>query len=281
MHSCVFHLPKRHFHASPTSKLAGRVISHDRRLNTHYNAIARLLRLPGLGHLALSALLGGLCASICVENIVPPPEAASVVANELLVVDVVVLGAGPERQKVVQAPGELVAAVGIDGLEKTDDDPDVHGQEVEVLGDGAPHDGYTDSSETQNHDLNGRGILGGETKGSRVLVVDLVDVLVQERAGVHGAVGPVVPRILADEEDGELVCYLVDAGEGDRRLEAKVLAHGVEQPDLGKLDGEVGEEDEESALHLLPSSGDLVLRRISFGCAGDLFRHVPAGSCSG
>jgi hypothetical protein len=42
------------------------------------------------------------------------------------------------------------------------------------------------------------------------------------------------------------------------------LAHRVEQPDLRKLDGEVGEEDEQGALCLLPSSGNFLLCRVSF-----------------
>ena len=62
-----------------------------------------------------------------------------------------------------------------------------------------------------------------------------------------------------DEEDGDLVCHLVDARERNRSLEAEVLAHGVEKPDLREFDGEVGKEDEESALGLLPRSRNLVL----------------------
>jgi hypothetical protein len=68
-----------------------------------------------------------------------------------------------------------------------------------------------------------------------------------------------MPRVLEDEEDGDLVGHLVDAREGNRGLETEVLAHWVEQPDLGELDGEVGKEDEKGALCLLPSTGNLVL----------------------
>jgi hypothetical protein len=191
-------------------------------------AINRLLGFPELGQLTLAALLGSLCAGLGVKNEVPPSEAASVVANELLVVNVVVLGASPEGQEVVQTPGELVTAVRIDGLEHAEKDPDVHSQDVEVLGDGAEYDGDTDSSESENHDFDGRRVLSSETKGRRVLVVDLVDVLVEERAGVHGAVHPVMPCVLHDEEDGDLECHLVNAREGDGSLEAEVLAHRVE-----------------------------------------------------
>jgi len=198
------------------------------------------------------------------------------------VVNVVVLSAGPERQEVVQTPWELVAAVRVDGLEHTEADPRVHGQDVEVLGDGAEDDWDSDSAEAEDHDFNRRGVLGGQTEGSGVLVVDLVDVLVEEGAGVHGAVHPVVPCVLEDEEDGNLVGHLVDAGEGNGSLEAEVLAHGVEHPDLGKLDGEVGQEDEGGALCLLPSSGNFLLRQVSY-CRIELCncRDVRVGACIG
>jgi hypothetical protein len=44
------------------------------------------------------------------------------------------------------------------------------------------------------------------------------------------------------------------------------LTHGMEQPDLRELDGKVGEEDKECALCLFPSSGNFLLRQVSFGC---------------
>jgi len=74
------------------------------------------------------------------------------------VVDIVVIGAGPEWQNVVQAPGKLIARVGIDGLEESENDPGVHGQDVEVLGHGSPDDGNTDGAEGQNHRLDRGGV---------------------------------------------------------------------------------------------------------------------------
>jgi hypothetical protein len=237
----------------------------------YLRATNRLLSLPGLGQLPLPPVLGSLSTSLGVETEVPPPEAAGVVSDELLVVHIVVLGASPERKEVVQAPRELVAAVRINGLEYTDGDPGVHGENVEVLGDGTPEDGAADGSEAQDHDFNGRGVLGGDAEGSRVLVVNLVDVLVQERACVHEAMRPVVPGIFHDEENGDLVGHLEERRERNRCREAEVLAHRVEEPDLGEFDGKVGEEDEERALELLPGGGDFVLCAVSFGraCGGD------------
>lgn len=90
-------------------------------------------------------------------------------------------------------------------------------------------------------------------------MVNLVNVSVQ-RSPVHSSVGPVVPCILQYEKDSDLEGHLVHAGERDRGGEADVLAHGVEEPDLGEFDGEMREEDEESALPLLPGCRDFVLK---------------------
>ena len=177
-----------------------------------------------------------------------------------------VLGASPEGKEVMQAPGELVATVRIDSLEQTDDDPGVHGQDVEILGDGAPNDGASDGTKTENHDFDGRGVLSSQTEGSGVLVVDLVDVLVKEGAGVHRAMGPVVPCVLHDEEDSDLVRHLVQGRERNAGLETEVLAHRVEQPNLRKLNGEVGQEDEKSALCLLPGGRNFILSCVSITC---------------
>jgi len=170
----------------------------------------------------------------------------------------VVVGAGPDGEEVVERPGELITGVRVDGLEHTQRDPDVHGEDVEVLGDGAPQDGATDCAETEDHDFDWRRVLCCEAKGCRVLVVDLVNVLVQ-RAPVHGAVHPVVPGVLEDEEDRDLVCHGEERGEGNGGFKAGVLCHRVEEPNLRKLDGEVGDEDEFGALPLFFCGGHLLL----------------------
>jgi hypothetical protein len=56
----------------------------------------------------------------------------------------------------VERPGELVAGVRVDGLENTQDDPDVHGQDVQVFGDGAPENWRADGAEAENHYFDGR-----------------------------------------------------------------------------------------------------------------------------
>ena len=112
-------------------------------------AARHLLSLLGadLCQLLLAALLAGDLAGLGVEAVVPPAEARGIVADEALVVHVVVVGAGPKGQEVAQAPGEVVAAVGIDGLEESEDDPHVHGKEMKLPCQTDPDDGGTNDAD--------------------------------------------------------------------------------------------------------------------------------------
>lgn len=62
-----------------------------------------------------------------------------------------VVGAGPEWQEMMQTPGEFVARMGVDRLEQPQDDPDVHGDDMQVLGDGAEDNGDADGAECEDH----------------------------------------------------------------------------------------------------------------------------------
>lgn len=224
-----------------------------------------------LGELLLSAALAGLLSSLGVQDLVPPPEAGSVVANELLVVEIVVVGTGPEGEEVPQAPREVVTAVGIDGLDETEENPRVHGEEVEVVGEVDPDGGRADGAETENHDFDGRRVLGGETEGSRVVVVELVDGLI-ERAVVKRPMGEIVPGILHDEEDADLVGHLPHRGERHAIVHSAPGRDGMEEPDLREFDGEVAEEDNESAVSLFLQAGSFQLSQKSWLARSILWR---------
>ena len=180
-------------------------------------------------HLALPATLQRIRSVLSVQNVVPPPEAAGDVTNELLVVEIMVIRTGPERQEVVETPGELVATVRVDGLEQAQDNPNVHGENVQITSDSTPDDGAADGSETQNHNLDRRCVFSGQTERSRVLVVDLVNGLVK-RAPVQGTVGKVVPGILHHKEDRDLVGHGPQRREGNRGGKTEELSHWVEEP---------------------------------------------------
>lgn len=153
---------------------------------------------------------------------------------------VVVVGTCPERQEVVQAPREFVTRVRVDGLGKTEHDPHVHGQDMQVLGNGAPEDWRADGAQAKDHHLEWRSIFGGETKGSRVLVVNLVDVLVK-RAPVQRTVRPVVPGILENKENGDLVGHGQKRRERHTRFKTDKLRHGMEEPNLRQFNCEVAQ----------------------------------------
>lgn len=205
---------------------------------------------------------------------------------------------GPERQEMVQRPRELIPAVCVNRLEQAKHNPDVHGKDMQVFRDGAPEDRRTDGTESEDHDFNGRCVLSGKTERRAVLMVDLVDIFV-ERAPVHGSVRPVVPGIFHDEEDGYLEGHFCHRGKGDSGGKAEELAHRVEEPggvissglmrpyrlsdlpNLGKLDGEMREKNEEGALPLLVGGWDFVLYPVSPSVHQHGFpqHHAPVEVC--
>ena len=120
----------------------------------------------------------------------------------------------------------------IDGLKQAKYDPQVHGQDVQVASDSAPNDRADDGPESKAQDLNRACVLSGESKRSRILVMELVNCFVQT-GRVQASMGPVVPGVLHDEKDGDLIGDLEGGGEGYRCLQATELSHGMEKPDLG------------------------------------------------
>lgn len=125
------------------------------------------------------------------------------------------------------------------------------------MGEHGPNDRYNNCPYSKNHSLNWRRVLGGETKRRGVLVVDLVDGLV-ERAPVQCAVHPVVPCILQNKEDCDLVGHGGPRWERDARIHTAGLRHWVEEPDLGQFDCEMDEENEFGAGPLFCESRDLL-----------------------
>lgn len=182
-----------------------------------------------LGELLLAPALHRFRAVLGVQKVVPPAEAARIVSNKLLMVNIVVVGTSPERKEVVKAPWKLVAAVGVDGLEQAENDPQIHGQNVQISGDGTPEDGAANCAQTETHDLNGRSIFSGQTEGGRILVVNFMDSLVQ-RSPVKSSVREIVPGIFYNEEDGDLVGHGKQGWERNGRGESEILGHGVKEP---------------------------------------------------
>ena len=119
--------------------------------------------------------------------------------------------------------------MGINSLEKPAHNPKVHCQNMKVPSDGTPQYRGSNRAETEDHDFDGRSVLGSHTKRGRVLMVNLVDVFV-ERTPVQSAMGPIMPCVLYDKEDGDLVGHREKRRKGDASRKAKVLGHRVEEP---------------------------------------------------
>lgn len=85
-----------------------------------------------------------------------------------------------------------------------------------------------------------------------------MNLLVQKRS-VEGSVKPVMPGIFKNEKDGNLVSHGLPGWKRDACGHAEKVSSWVEEPDLRKFDGEVGEEDEFGALPLFGWSRYFVL----------------------
>lgn len=85
----------------------------------------------------------------------------------------------PERKEVMKTPRKFVAGMCVDGLEQTQGDPEVDGEDVEIVEEHAPKERGADSSNTQQQNLNRRCVFGGKAEWCSVCVVDLVHASVE------------------------------------------------------------------------------------------------------
>lgn len=208
--------------------------SHQLSLNSVVLSLGQLLvgSSTGFGLLLSDTLAVCTVLVVSAEDEVEVAERGGVVVGEGHVVEVVVFSAGPQWEDVVEGPGEVVARVSVHGLPQTEDDPGVHGDDVEVAGEVAVEERSTDGAHAEDQDLQRVGVLSSETEGRRVLVMEFVNPAV-ERSVVKGLVGDVVPCVFNDEEESDLKNQSFEFGEGDlERLHAEGDGQGVEQEDL-------------------------------------------------
>ena len=154
-----------------------------------------------------------------------------------------VVGSGPEWEEVPERPREVVARVSVDGLAETESDPDVDGEDVQILSEKTVEERARDGSLGENEDLQGVGVLRGQSDRGAESVMLLVDVLVQ-RSPVKRSVRKVVERVFKDEEESELSKHHRDRGERDLvGRHAEVATDRVEKIDEREFAGEVGDQD--------------------------------------
>lgn len=142
-------------------------------------------------------------------------------------VEIVVVGTGPEGEEVSKRPREVVARMSVDCLPKTKSDPNVDGEDVKVIPEYSVQEWSRDRSLREDQNFKRMGIFGGlydikrrtqemkkmrvthDTNRSRELVVELVNVLVQ-RTIVQSPVSPVMESVFKDEEEGDLSSHETD-----------------------------------------------------------------------
>jgi len=78
--------------------------------------------------------------------------------------EVMMVSTRPEGKDMLEGPGEVVAGVGIDSLEKTEGDPDVHGENVQVLGKVTVQQRSCNCSSAENHHFSGMSVFGCKTE---------------------------------------------------------------------------------------------------------------------
>ena len=105
------------------------------------------------------------------KHVVPPAETCRVAAQDRGVVEIVVIGSCPEWEDMTEGPWEIVARVRIDCLEEPETDPDVDGEDVEVVPSDAVEEGSGDSAQCEDQDFEGMSILRGLTMTFRFMLI--------------------------------------------------------------------------------------------------------------
>lgn len=143
----------------------------------------------------------------------------------------------PERQKVPQAPGEVIARVGIHHLEEAEDQKRPKRDQMQIP---SKENRPSDRSHPKNQGLRWVSVFPHEAKRGLEFVVLLMDMLV-ERAPVESAVSPVLPGVLDDEEAEALEGDFPEGGKGEGVAHADELGGLVEAHHHGELDNKVVE----------------------------------------
>lgn len=114
---------------------------------------------------------------VCAKELVPVGEVGGVVAIVETMVGLVVGSSSQEGQQSVQSPGQVVATVVLHRQPAVDEMEEGFAQRV-----AAHHPGAGQSQQQQRQQLGRAGVLGCQSEGDIVLVVQLVDVAVQPRS---------------------------------------------------------------------------------------------------
>lgn len=176
-----------------------------------------LLGLLLLETLLLLTLTISTVLLIGAKEVIPPAEGRCVVANEHLVMIIVMFSTSPERHPVVKGPREIITRMSINSLEKTKDNPHKHSSQMKIpLGaelknkrrDSMVDKRTTHGTEAQDHSLDRMSVFSSDTKGSSVFVMNLVHLFV-EWWPMHEAMHVIMIKVLENEKDSNLNSHLL------------------------------------------------------------------------
>lgn len=112
--------------------------------------------------------------TVCPKDVVPVGEVGGVVATVLSMVGLVMGSSSQTGQESVQSPGQVVAAVVFHRQPAVEDVEDDFAQRVTTH-----HPGAAQGQQQQRQQLGRAGVLGCQSEGHVVLVVQLVDAAVE------------------------------------------------------------------------------------------------------
>lgn len=116
--------------------------------------------------------------------------------------------------------------MGINGLEKTEGDPDVDGDYVQVLLDPAVEQWSENCPRSEDHDFERMCVLGGKTEGCGILVVELVNMFVKQ--------GCVEELMSCGNRNGE-GCVREGRGTANDEQRTEIVEHVLEEKEECKL----------------------------------------------
>lgn len=227
----------------------------------------------GLGGVTSLTSAGGSWG-LSIKEVIPVSEGRGEVANEVLVVIIVVIGTSPNGKQVAQTPGEVVSGVGVDSLDKSQSDPDTNSKKVHVTEEISQKKRRANSTDTGEGHLEGVSILSSQTEGGSVLVVLLVNTLVKQ-LGVEGSVTPIVPSVLNKEEDEKLPRKSPERGKGGSVSDVEELTHEMETENRYSLDEDVGSKNILKTLKVLLTGGRAVFLDLVFAHRGYAVKDHP------
>lgn len=175
------------------------------------------------------------------------------IAYKGLVVEVMELGAGPDREPLGRSPGVLVAVVVLNGLVETPEEEEVHAEDVVHEDERSKH-----GTETEDQSFEGMSILSGHADRHLEFVVNLVDVLVPGSV-VEEAMYPVEVKVLNKEGEDRSSDDVGPRGQMSIRTNSNVGGDEVENEHHGELEDEMTHQQLLDTLQMAREGDNFVL----------------------